>query len=145
MKVTETPDLELEAQWQEVALVGSPQLGSPQKAPQPQRQEPPVSLQEQALNFKRRKGAFTSLTLRVRTSTALIFVCRRSGSFQSTRPESPHVLERQCASRLSCPPSDSRCQLDALAYMSSGALAHEDTGEVDGPNQACGILCIAAQ
>ena len=54
----ETPDLELEAQWQEAALVGSPQLRSPRKTPQNPRQNPPVSSQEQALSFKRRKGAF---------------------------------------------------------------------------------------
>ena len=57
MKVMETPDLELEAQWQEAALVGSPQLRSPRKMPHTQRQNPPVSTQEQALSFKRRKGA----------------------------------------------------------------------------------------
>ncbi len=53
----ETPDLELEARWQEAALVGYPQLRSPRKTPQTPRQNPPVSSQEQALSFKRRKGA----------------------------------------------------------------------------------------
>ena len=55
--MTETPDLELEAQWQQAALVGSPQIGSPCNMPHTPRRDPPVSSQEQALSFKRRKGA----------------------------------------------------------------------------------------
>ena len=65
VKVMETPDLELEAQWQEAALVGSPQLRSPRKVPQTPRQQPPVSTQEQALSFKRRKGASMPYLARV--------------------------------------------------------------------------------
>ena len=70
--MTETPDLELEAQWQEAALVGSPQIGSPRKMPQAPHQNPPVSSQEQALSFKRRKGA-SKCCVACATFSCLIF------------------------------------------------------------------------
>ena len=49
-------DPQLKAHWQKAALLGSPQLGTPQQIPRAPRGNVHASSQERAISLKRKKG-----------------------------------------------------------------------------------------